>query len=84
MPYPIPEWASLAWLCEAQTHSMVLQLGPGKLLEMTSPGRHFPRLRKNISGTHIDPASNYASRMFEVENVNAMVVTLKMSLWLSG
>lgn len=38
MPYLIPKWASLAWLCEAQTHSMVLQLGR----TWKDPGSDFP------------------------------------------
>ena len=43
---------------------------------MTSPGR--PGGWKAV---HSDPVPNWASRMFEV---NATVVTVKMSLWLSG
>lgn len=47
MPYLIPKWASLAWLCEAQTHSMVLQLGrtwkaPGSDL----PWQILPKIEK--------------------------------------
>lgn len=38
MPYPIPKWASLAWLCEVQTHSMVLQLDR----TWKAPGSDFP------------------------------------------
>lgn len=53
------------------------------VLEVTSLGRHHGSVRKNISDIRGGTESIYASRMFEVEKVNVIMVTLKMSLWLS-
>lgn len=41
-------------------------------------------MRNNISDIHGGAESTYDSRMFEVEKVNASVVSLEMSLRLSG